>query len=115
MKTGRESALLAQIRNECETGLSFVEGTDRENFLSDQLIQHAVAMSLVAIGEYVAKLVQSSPEYARVHPEIPWGSVIGMRNRIAHGYYGLDFEVVWDTVRESIPDLLAKLPQEPAV
>jgi uncharacterized protein with HEPN domain len=37
-----------------------------------------------------------------------------MRNRIAHGYDGLDFEVVWDTLRTSMPDLLAKLPQSGA-
>ena len=68
-------------------------------------------MSLVAIGEAVAKLLQINPDFAAACPEIPWGSIVGMRNRIAHGYYGLDFEVIWDTIRNFIPDLLAKLPR----
>lgn len=113
MRDGRETLLLARIRQECEAGLSFVEGMDRETFLVDPLVQHAVAMSLVVIGEAVAKLLQSSPAFAAAHPEIPWSSVVGMRNRVAHGYYGLDFEVVWATIRQSIPDFLAKLPKEP--
>jgi uncharacterized protein with HEPN domain len=68
-------------------------------------------MSLIAIGEAVAKLLQTNPDFAAAHPEIPWRSVMGMRYRIAHGYYGLDFEVIWDTIQDSVPDLLAKLPR----
>ena len=68
-------------------------------------------MSLVVGGEAVAKLLQTSPDFAAAHPEIPWSSVVGMRNRIAHGYYSLDFEAMWETVRQSIPELLAKLPR----
>jgi uncharacterized protein with HEPN domain len=68
-------------------------------------------MSLIAIGEAVTKLLQTNPDFAAACPEIPWRSVIGMRNRIVRGYYGLDFEVVWDTIQDSIPDLLAKLPR----
>jgi uncharacterized protein with HEPN domain len=110
LKAGRETVLLAQIRRECEAGLSFVEGLSRERFLADPLVQHAVAMSLVVVGETVAKLLQTSPDFAAAHPEIPWSAVVGMRNRVAHGYYGLDFEAMWETVRQSIPELLAKLP-----
>ena len=68
-------------------------------------------MSLVVVGETAAKLLQTNPDFALAHPGVPWNSVVGMRNRIAHGYYGLDFEVVWETVRRSIPEFLAKLPE----
>jgi uncharacterized protein with HEPN domain len=114
LKAGRDNLLLAQIRRECEAGLSFVEGLSREQFLADPLVQHAVAMSLVVVGEIVAKLLQANPDIAAAHPEIPWSSVVGMRNRVAHGYYNLDFEVMWETVRQSIPEFLAKLPTRPS-
>jgi uncharacterized protein with HEPN domain len=113
LRAGRETLLLAQIRRECEAALSFVEGIDRERFLADPLVQHAVAMSLVVVGEAAARLLQTSPDFAAAHPEVPWSSVVGMRNRVTHGYYGLDFEVVWETVRRSIPESLARLPKTP--
>jgi uncharacterized protein with HEPN domain len=68
LKTGRETLLLAQIRWECEAGLSFVEGMTRETFLGDALAQHAVAMSLVIVGETVAKLLQTRPGFAAARP-----------------------------------------------
>ena len=55
-------------------------------------------------------MVKRSPEFVASYPGVPLGPMIGMRNRVAHGYDDIDFEVVWDTVRQSIPDLLAKLP-----
>jgi uncharacterized protein with HEPN domain len=106
----RVDLILALIRRECEAGLSFVDGVERDEFLADTMIQHAVSMSLIAVGEYIARIAKDSPDFVAAHPAIPWTSVVGMRNRIAHGYYGLDFEVVWDTITTSIPELLAKLP-----
>jgi uncharacterized protein with HEPN domain len=44
------------------------------------------------------------------HREVPWRSMRGMRNRIAHGYFDINLEVVWETVRTALPELLAKLP-----
>jgi uncharacterized protein with HEPN domain len=114
LKTERAKLLVKQIRRECEAGLAFVEGVDRADFLMNSLLQHAVSMSLVAVGEYTARLVQVAPDFIAAHPEIPWTSIVGMRDRIAHGYFGLDFEVVWDTVQTSIPELLARLPCERA-
>jgi uncharacterized protein with HEPN domain len=43
------------------------------------------------------------------HPEIPWAQMRGMRNRMAHGYFDIDLNVVWDTVRLSLRDLRSKL------
>jgi uncharacterized protein with HEPN domain len=110
LNSGREATLVELIRGECEAALSFIEGIGRDRFLSDTLIQHAVAMCLIAVGEYVVKLLRTHPEFSTANPDIPFDAIVGMRNRIAHGYYGLDFEVVWDTLQGSVPDLLDKLP-----
>ena len=47
--------------------------------------------------------------YCEAHPSIPWRNMRGMRNRIAHGYFELDLDVVWDTVDTALPQLLAQL------
>lgn len=88
-----------------------MDGVEREEFLSDDLKRHGVAMCLIVIGEVAARLATSDPEFIAAHPDIPWNSIVGMRNRIAHGYHELDFGLVWDTVTAFVPDLLAKLPK----
>lgn len=66
-------------------------------------------MSLIVIGEAAAKIMDSYPEFARAHPEIHWRGMRGMRNRIAHGYFEINLDVVWDTVRTALPELLVQL------
>ena len=110
MKSGRENLLLEQIRRECEACLIYIEGVDRGNYLRNGVIEHATAMDVIVIGQAVADLPRTCPEFVAVHPEIPCRDIVGMRNRIAHGYFMLDFEVIWDTIQTSIPELLRSLP-----
>ena len=49
-------------------------------------------------------------EFVRTHPEVPWRSMRGMRNRIAHGYFDINLDLVWDTVQTALPALLKQLP-----
>jgi uncharacterized protein with HEPN domain len=49
------------------------------------------------------------PGFAERHPKVQWRNMRGMRNRIAHGYFDIDLDVVWDTVQIALPDLLEKL------
>lgn len=51
------------------------------------------------------------PQFAQAHPEVPWRSMRGMRNRIAHGYFDINLEVVWETVQSALPKLLEQLPE----
>ena len=85
---------------------AFVDGMCKEDFLADKRTQSAVVMSLLVIGEAATKVMDSSPEFAVRHPEIPWRSMRGMRNRIAHGYFEINLDVVWDTVQTALPELL---------
>lgn len=48
-------------------------------------------------------------DFADAHPEVPWRSMRGMRNRIAHGYFDINLDVVWDTVQTALPELLKHL------
>jgi uncharacterized protein with HEPN domain len=89
---------------------SYVQPLGKDDFLADKRTQQAVIMNLVIIGEASAKLLQNSATFLDQYPEVPWRNMRGMRNRIAHGYFDIDLNVVWDTVQTALPDLLARLP-----
>jgi len=78
-------------------------------FGADKRTQQAVIMSLVIIGEAATKIMDDHPAFTQAHPEIPWRSIRGMRNRIAHGYFDINLDLVWETVQTSLPALLEQL------
>ena len=67
-------------------------------------------MSLIIIGEAATKVMDVYSEFAQEHQEVPWRNMRGMRNRIAHGYFDINLDVVWETVQEWLPVLLQQLP-----
>ena len=79
-----------------------VFGKSYEQFLQSSTYRNAVCMCLMQIGELAHKL---SLPFQEEHPEIPWRSVYGMRNVVAHGYGGINFEVVWNTATARISEL----------
>lgn len=100
---------LRQMSEGSRDAMAFTEGMDREGFLSDLRTQRAVVMSLMIVGEAAARIVADHPAFAEAHPDIPWRSIRGMRNRIAHGYFDVDLGVVWQTVQVELPGLVERL------
>jgi uncharacterized protein with HEPN domain len=88
----------------------FVDGFAKEDFLADKRTQQAVIMSLIIIGEAVTKVMDGYAEFSLSQTQVPWRSMRGMRNRIAHGYFDINLEVVWETVQSALPALLEQLP-----
>lgn len=75
-------------------------------FEQDELIQNWFVNNLQIIGEAAHNL---SPEFCKSHPEIPWSEIIGMRNILVHDYFGIDTEIVWSVVEESLPVLKSQV------
>jgi uncharacterized protein with HEPN domain len=109
MSENRLPDYLEHIRQAATNARSFVDGMEKKAFLADKRTQQAVIMSLVIIGEVATKIMDRYPDFADRHPAIPWRNIRGMRNRIAHGYFDINLEVVWDTVETALPDLLLHL------
>lgn len=88
---------------------AYVEGMDRNEFEKDTKTQQAVILNILVIGEAATKICTEYPEFVVEHPEVPWKQMRGMRNRMAHGYFEIDLDIVWDTVRKSLPALKTQL------
>lgn len=88
----------------------YVEDMNQPAFLADRRTQQAVILNLIVIGEVATRLLQGHEAFLSRHPQVPWRSMKGMRNRIAHGYFDIDLNVVWETVRIALPERLAHLP-----
>ena len=83
---------------------SYVEDVDGVSFLSSKIIQDAVIRNLEVIGE-------ASRNIERVHPELPLALANDMRNALAHGYFKVDLEIVWKTIRGDLPNLHAQITE----
>jgi len=62
-----------------------------------------------AAVEAATKVMDDYSEFTQAHMQVPWRSMRGMRNRIAHGYFDINLDVVWDTVQSALPELLRQL------
>lgn len=62
------------------------------------------------MGEEATNLLKDDETFTNSHPEIPWRSMKGMRNRIAHGYFEINLDTVWETIQTALPDLVRQLP-----
>lgn len=82
----------------------FIEGLDKAEFLEDKRTQQAVIMSLVIIGEAATKVMNGYGAFTLEHAQVPWHGMRGMRNRIAHGYFEINLDMVWDTVQTALPE-----------
>jgi len=86
--------------------IRFAEGKRREDLDTDRVLMLALVKCIENIGEAAAKVTERG---RRDHPEIPWTAIIGMRNRLIHGYFSVDANRVWDTITADLTPLAAAL------
>lgn len=98
-----ESLYLADIEESCEKVLRFTKGMTYKEFVHDELHFDAVLRNLEVIGEAVKNI---SDETRQKYPQIKWRKIAGFRDIVAHEYFGVNEETVWDIVENQIPILL---------
>ena len=97
---------LRHILDECGFIWNAVGSISREAFLVDETLKRAVVRSLEVIGE-ATKQVPAAIRTA--HPLIEWRAIAGIRDRLIHEYFGVDYEIVWDVATSKVPDLRAEV------
>lgn len=83
----------------------YVEDIGEVGFLTNALVQDAVLRNLEIIGEASNKLVRYNDEFVKQYSDVPWEDMYWMRNRISHGYFSIDFEIIWKTIEQDLPTL----------
>ena len=98
----KDKGILLQIVKRCNRIIYKVSSINENDFSLNDDIKEVVCFNLFQIGELANGL---SIEFINEYNKIPWKQIIGMRNRIVHGYDTINLEIVWNTANESIPEL----------
>ena len=100
------SLFLKDIIQAMEAIEKFVEGMEFEELVEDDKTSSAVIRKFEILGEAARNI----PNWMREkYPLIPWKRMVGMRDRLIHGYFGIDYELVWDAIKVEIPRIKLEL------
>jgi uncharacterized protein with HEPN domain len=81
---------------------SFIQNVDKNHFLKNRMMQGAIIREIEIIGEAAKNI---SRETRNKNRSIPWKQIAGMRDKLIHHYFGVDLNIVWNTIQEAIPPL----------
>jgi uncharacterized protein with HEPN domain len=97
---------LRQMRDHAREALAMAQGRSRADLDSDRMLNLALVRLLEVIGEAAGRI---SEEEKEKHARIPWADLVGLRNRLIHGYDRVDFDILWGIVTRDLPPLIAEL------
>ena len=100
--------LLEDIRDAARKILNYTKGMLFEDFLADDKTTDAAVRNFEIIGEAANRVPEN---FKTDHPEIEWRGMAGLRNRIIHEYFGVDYKTVWKIKEENIPELIDYIQQ----
>lgn len=103
-----DKQILSKILSHTDAIIEYcIHCSDSSEFLKDKMLVEACVFNLMQIGE-IAKTELSEETKSQIST-IPWIQLYGLRNRIVHGYSGIDMRIVWDTIHDDIPKLRKQL------
>jgi uncharacterized protein with HEPN domain len=98
--------ILEDIENACQRIIRYTRDLDRDTAFGEDLRFDAVLHNVLVIGEAVKKLPR---DFRDRHADLPWREIAGMRDFVAHAYFALDLEILWDVVQTNVPALLVRI------
>ncbi len=97
-----DQVFLKHILDEIDFLIKETAGKKFEEFIKNEVLKRACSRSLEIIGEAVKNL---SPDFKRRFIEIEWKKIAGLRDKMIHGYFGVNWDIVWDVIKNQIPKL----------
>lgn len=94
---------LQHMLDAAQEAVSFFDTLKDNSLEHNRLVSQAIVRSIEIVGEAASQI---SKEYRESHPELPWAQIIGMRNRIVHAYFDIDYTLVENTVKHDLPALI---------
>ena len=107
MRLREDTILLNDMLDYARRAVDAVEGRSREVLDTDAVLVGALERFVEVIGEAANRLYSESTRESA--PEIPWHEIIALRNRLVHGCFAVDLDILWSVAREDLPDLIANL------
>jgi uncharacterized protein with HEPN domain len=108
MSKRRDWNFLNDIREAIQRILTYTAGLTYQQFTEDIKTQDAVVRNLEIIGEAAKNL---SANLRKSHPGVPWKDLMGMRDKMIHHYFGINYEIVWTIAKEELAGLLPRLEE----
>ena len=102
----RDEVRMRHMLDAAKEAVSFTTDRSRSDLDTDSMLALALVRLLEIIGEAANAVTE---ETRQKNPQIPWRQITGTRNRLIHGYYHVDMEIVWQIVKQDLPPLIANL------
>ena len=101
-----DQARLRHMLDHVVEAATIAQGKTRSDLDADRLLNLSVVRLLEIVGEAAGRVSQETKD---AHPQVPWPEIVGLRNRLIHGYDAVDFDILWSIVRDDLPPLIAAL------
>ncbi len=101
-----DEVCVQHILDAAREAVEFADGRSRTDLDTDRQLNLSLVRLLEVIGEAARGI---SREFCEAHPEVAWKKMIGMRDRLIHGYFDVNLDVVWQSVNEDLPPLIAQM------
>lgn len=106
MPHNRTSARLRDILGHAREAVDLIEGKSRADLDTDRKLNLAIVRLLEIIGEAAGRI---PPEVCEKYPAVPWHEIVSLRNRLIHGYDSVDFDILWQIVKNDLPLLIQQV------
>ena len=110
MSQHKDEIRFRHMLDHAREALAMIQGKERSNLESDRMLELSLVRLVEIIGEAAARV---GTEIREKYPSIPWLQIVGIRNRLVHGYDAVDLDVLWDTIIDDLPPLIAELEKVP--
>lgn len=97
---------LSQMRDHAREAIAFARGKQRKHLDTDRLLSLALIRLIEIVGEAAGRV--EIPDRER-YPRIPWTQIVGLRNRLIHGYDAIDLDILWEVLTNDLPELATEL------